>query len=167
MKRSTRGVALLVGVTMMAGTADAQQDRKRLLWWNDPLIVDELTLSRAQRRKMDRAYQDFRRTAEPLRRQPTTQKPYLEALETGNWRAAKSESKKWLDAEQTPKRAMIDLKLEILPMLSADQRARLLEKYPRLIRRNWRPNPRWGRPARGGERARKEPGSEPPSEKDE
>ncbi len=56
---------------------------------------------------------------------------------------------------------MIELKLTILPMLDADHRARLLEKYPRLVRRNWRPNPRWGPPVRAGERPRKKPGPGP------
>ena len=158
MKRPTRVVVLLVGAAMMAGMADAQQNPERLLWWNDPLIVDELSLSHEQRQQMDRAYSDFRQTVEPLRRKPTTQKPYLEALEGGDWQVAKSESGKWLDADQTPKRAMIELKLTILPMLSADQRARLLEKYPRLIRRNWSPNPRWR--ARAARKAPKQPAPE-------
>ncbi len=157
MERSTVAVTLLVGVMMMPGMADAQQDRKRILWWNDPMIVDELSLSDDQRRKMDRAYRDFQRTVEPLKREPTTQRPYLEALEGGDWKAAKSESGKWLDATLAPKRAMIEMKLAILPLLSADQRARLLEKYPRLIRRNWSPNPRWGAPVQ----PRRKPGAKP------
>ena len=126
MERSTGVGALLGGATMMAGRADAQQGRRQLLWWNDPLIVDELSLSDAQRQEMDRAYRNFLGAVEPLRRQPTTQKPYLEALEGGDWKAAKSKSRKWLEADQTPKRAMIELKLAILPILSDDQRERLL-----------------------------------------
>ncbi len=157
MERSTSAVTLLLGAMMMAGAADAQQSRRPLLWWNDPLIVDELSLNNDQRQKMDRAYRNFLGAVEPLRRQPTTQKPYLEALEGGDWKAAKSESRKWLEADQTPKRAMIELKLAILPILSEDQRARLLEKYPRLVRRNWRPSPRWGLPVRAVERPRKKP----------
>lgn len=151
-------ITVLLAALATAGIAGAQKADPQLLWWNDPVIVEELSLERGQRQKMDQAYEAYRKTVEPLRRTPTTRMPYLDALERGDWATAETELEKWLQADRTPKQAMGELKLAILPMLSGDQRARLLEKYPRLVRRSWSPNPRWG-----AGRPQRKPGQKKPA----
>ena len=137
MKRCAPVFGLLLAAILFAGAAGAKPDGLQQMWWNDSRTVDDLGLSKAQRKQMDTAYQRYRTTMEPLRRQAVSQRPYLEALEAGDWKTAKQASSEWLAASQVPVRAMIDLKLAVLPILTAQQRAIALEKHPRLIRRNW------------------------------
>ena len=137
MNRSASVFGVLFVVILLAGSVDAQQDDLRQMWWNETLIVDDLSLSKAQRKQMDVAYQSYSKARESMRRKPVTQRPYLEALEEGDWKTAKAASTEWLAATQGPTRVMIDLKLAVLPILTAEQRVIVVEKYPGLIRRNW------------------------------
>lgn len=165
MSRWIRVIALLVGAATWATAADAKEERSQVLWWNDSVIVGELKLASEQREKMDLAWEEFRKKIEPLQRQPRTQKTYLEALERGEWKTAESEARSWLEADQVPKRAMAELKLAVLPILTPEQRTRLIEAYPRLVRRSWRPNPRWGIPVSERTSSRKKPQPAPKPKK--
>jgi len=142
MNRHSLVWGLVLAVMLLASAAHAQPDRLEQMWWNDSLIVDDLGLSKAQRQQMDAAYQRYWNTTEPLRREAVSQRPYLQALEAGDWKAAKKASDEWLAASQKPIRAMIELKLAVLPLLTSKQRETVAEKYPRLIRRNWNPRRR-------------------------
>ena len=137
MKRCAPVFGLLLAAILFAGAAGAKPDGLQQMWWNDSRTVDDLDLSKAQRKQMDTAYQRYRVTIERARREVVGQGPYLEALEAGNWKTAEQASNEWLVALQVSVRAMVDLKLAVLPVLTAEQRAIVLEKHPRLIRRNW------------------------------
>ena len=139
------GLSVVLGSTLgLAGSVAAQaQLPKLVLWWNDPVIAEPLGITDEQREKMNQAFSDYEKVAGPARRKSVTRKPYLVALENGNWELAKTEAERWLESDQVPKRAMVELKLAVLPILSADQRSRLVAQYPRLVRRPWNPAPKW------------------------
>ena len=139
-------VALTISLasTVLAGSASARDARTPTLWWNDPVIVEQITLTDAQRQKMDASWGAYEKKVAPVRDARANQREFVEALEKGDYERARKLLSQWVDADQTPRRAMAELKLDILPQLTADQRSKLLESYPRLIRRNWAPSIVWG-----------------------
>lgn len=142
MNRSAAVFGVLLVAILLAGVANAQQDRVQQMWWNESLIVDDLGLSKAQRKQMDAAYQRYGSKIEVRRRTAVTQGPYLEALEAGDWETAKQASDEWLVALRAPMAEMVALKLAVLPILTAEQRVILVEKHQRVVRGNWNPKRR-------------------------
>lgn len=145
---ATAAAATLLGF-LAAGSAHAGAP-DRTLWWNDPVIVEQVGLSEGQRSKMDAAYASYSERASSGRRTRDVKNDFLAALEKGDWKDARTQLDLWTSQESNPQHAMAEMKLEILQLLSADQRNTLMESYPRILRRPWRPVLSWDRTAGQG-----------------
>ncbi len=107
---------------------------KTALWWNDPGIVKALSLTDEQRKKMGEILQAYRKKV------PENQRPdaFHETLVQGNWKNARIESEKVSKRAETSVRMRGTLKIDILSLLSEEQREMLVDRYPRLIYKPWR-----------------------------
>lgn len=130
-----------------AGSAPARGPRNG--WWNDPKVVEQLTLSEEQRKKMDGYYENFR---EALRAGEgrEARSAFTEALKAGDWKKARSSLAQLSKESSLPVQTHGELKIDILSTLSKEQLAKLVEGYPRLIAQPWVRMP----PRRGGPRQR-------------
>jgi len=135
-------IALALGLAAGA-SAQKRQLPKRIVWWDDPMIVEQIGLTDDQRARMNEVFSRYQDALDPRRYTAVSQKPYLDALERGDWEQARADADRWIESLQGPKRAMAELKLQVLPILSAEQRGKLIQHYPRVIRRSWSPSPRW------------------------
>lgn len=159
-RRATRaGLVLVLAFALLPTIAVAQAQRPqrdagpvaKTLWWNDPVIVQEIGLSQAQRSKMDAAYAEYEEKAEAARKNRGGQRDFVEALETGQWDRARTLLDTWADVQTNPQYAMGEMKLELLQLLSQKQLDELVKDYPRVVRRQWRPAVSWGaRPTESG-----------------
>ena len=132
------------------------------LWWNDPMIVDEISLTAQQRQKMDAAYEQFHKRTSEGPRTGDLRNEFFEAVEAGDWKRGRSILETWREQAVVPIQAMGDLKLEVMPLLSAEQREKLMASYPRIVKRQWRPVVRWaGKPPEGGPHPGMKPGGSP------
>lgn len=104
------------------------------LWWDDPEIVKALSLTDEQRKKM-REYLKAYREKVPQERRPEA---FHETLVQGDWKAARSESEKVAKIAQESVRMRGTLKIDVLTLLSKEQREILVDRYPRLIYKPWR-----------------------------
>ena len=120
------------------------------VWWNNPPIVEELSLAEEQRKKMDGYLDEYRRTEPGEDRRPA----FNEALRDGNWAKARSELKQLSDQAAVSIRARGELKINVLSALSDAQQKTLVERYRRLINQPWLRATRLpGRTARGARSA--------------
>jgi Spy/CpxP family protein refolding chaperone len=121
------------------------------IWWNNPTIVEELSLAEEQRKKMDGYLDEYRRTEPGEDRRLS----FNEALHDGNWGKARSELKQLSDQAAASIRARGELKINVLSTLSDAQRKTLVERYRRLINQPWlrgmRPPGRTAQGARSAE----------------
>ena len=104
------------------------------LWWNDPAIVKALSLTDEQREKMSEHLKTYRKNV------PPNPKPeaFHETLVQGNWKAANSENEKMAKGTATAVRMRGSLKVDVLSLLSKEQRKIMVDRYPRLIYKPWR-----------------------------
>ncbi len=107
---------------------------KTALWWNDPAIVKVLSLTDEQRNKMGEYLKAYRKKV------PENQRPeaFHETLVQGNWKNARFEIAKVTKLAETSVRMRGTLKIDVLSLLSEEQREMLVDRYPRLIYRPWR-----------------------------
>jgi hypothetical protein len=63
---------------------------------------------------------------------------FHETLVQGNWKAARNESEKVAKSAQASVQMRGTLKIDVLSLLSKEQRETLVDRYPRLIYRPWR-----------------------------
>jgi len=138
------------GLGMLAAPAwaedpPAKQGKRAetLLWWNDPAVVEKLSLLGDPRAQMDRLFETYRSERKNAARSSNARKPFLEALEQGDMERARSKLDSWAEGERAGVRAGGKLKIEALSLLSEEQRKALASAYPRLIRRSWVPRPSW------------------------
>jgi Spy/CpxP family protein refolding chaperone len=103
-------------------------------WWEDPKMVEALSLTDEQRKKMGEYLTAYRKDV------PPNQKPeaFHETLVQGDWKAARSENEKMAKSAGTAVRMRGTLKIDILSSLSKEQREILVDRYPRLIYKPWR-----------------------------
>jgi hypothetical protein len=141
--------ALLLQAGGIAGPANAQK-ASRTLWWNDPVIVEQVGLEAGQRQKMDAAYADFAEKAAGASRTRKIQNAFDASLAAGDWSQARKQLDEWTRQDTNPQHAMAEMKLEILQILSPAQRKKLIDGYPRILRRQWRPALTWDRSGREG-----------------
>jgi Spy/CpxP family protein refolding chaperone len=109
-------------------------DDEDALWWNDPEIVKALSLTEEQRKKMGEYLKAYRENV-PQDRQP---EEFHETLVQGDWEAARSEGERLAKSAATLIRMRGTLKIDVLSLLSKEQREMLIDRYPRLIYRPWR-----------------------------
>jgi Spy/CpxP family protein refolding chaperone len=117
-------------------------------WWNSPQVIEALTLTEAQRKKMDEHLASFHKKVSGEGSQ--TASSFYEAVEAGKWDEARADLKSL--SQQSTERivAQGELKIEVLSELDADQRAKLKERYSRLIRQPWGNAPPSRQRAKGG-----------------
>ncbi len=164
-------VALAVaGLGMLSSPAwaadPAAQPAKRVegrLWWNDPAVVEKLGLPGEQRAQMDQLFETYLSERKNAARSRNADKRFLEALEQPDMDRARKELVSWSEGERALVQASGKLKIEVLSLLSQEQRKALASAYPRLIRKSWVPRPSWEpapsakRPA--GKKQQEEPAS--------
>jgi hypothetical protein len=63
---------------------------------------------------------------------------FHETLVQGNWKAARGESEKLAKSAETSVQMRGTLKIDVLSLLSKEQRETLVDRYPRLIYQPWR-----------------------------
>ena len=104
-------------------------------WWNQRELIDGLSLTAEQRAKMDalltQSMQTVRAAQEQQREQ---QKTLREALDAGNWEAARHASAAAADGMSTAWRTQTALKIDTLAMLDANQQQLVVSQYRQLLR---------------------------------
>jgi len=113
------------------------------LWWNDPAVVEKLGLSGEERAQMDQLFETYLSERKNAARSRNANKRFLEALEQPDMDRARRELDSWAEGERAGVQASGKLKIEVLSLLSEEQRKVLTSAYPRLIRKNWVPRPSW------------------------
>jgi hypothetical protein len=106
---------------------------------------------------MDQLFETYRSERKNTARSSSARQPFLEALEHGDMEGARSKLDSWAEGERAAVQAGGKLKIEVLSLLSQEQREALASAYPRLIRRAWAPRPSWEpRPTRPAGRKQRE-----------
>lgn len=111
-------------------------------WWNNPRIVEALTLTEAQRKKMDGHLDAFHKALSG--QGPGSLSEFYTAVEEGKWDAAQSALKSVADHSTERIMAQGTLKISVLRELDDAQRKTLNERYAKLIRQPWGTPPRRG-----------------------
>jgi Spy/CpxP family protein refolding chaperone len=140
-------LAPLFALAALTPARPAAARAEPVLWWNDPGLVQELSLSDAQRAKMDAAFERYKAVAlaAPARAQVVAD--FEDALAAGDFAAARGKVEPMAQGAGDPMRAAANLKLEAFEALSPEQRKQLLTRIPRLLRQPWAPRPTWAGPA--------------------
>jgi len=119
----------------------AQQERR--LWWNDPAVVEKLSLSGDQRAEMDRLFETYRSAQKSYAQQGNARTAFHEALKQGDAERARKELASWVKREGVLVQAAGELKIGVLSLLSEEQRKTLASSYPRLFPQPWMPRASW------------------------
>lgn len=104
-------------------------------WWNQAEPVDALKLTDAQRTKMNDLLTrsvESQRAAQP--QQGQHQKAFEQALANGDWASARKEATGLRDGMAATWAAQTALKIDVLSVLTAEQRQLVVARYPLLLR---------------------------------
>ena len=104
-------------------------------WWNQPDLVDALSLTPEQRAKMDALLlqsMDSLRAAQ--QRQHEQQRVLKEALDAGKWDAARQAADAAADGITAAWRAQTTLKIDVLALLDPDQQRLVTSRYRQVLR---------------------------------
>lgn len=104
-------------------------------WWNQPELAAALSLTPEQRTKMDGLLLqavDAQRAAQE--RQRAQQRTLKEALEAGNWAAARQAAAAAADGMATAWRTQTTLKIDVLALLDPNQMQLVTTRYPQVVR---------------------------------
>jgi len=123
--------------------APAARGGARNVWWNEPTFVEALSLSEEQRTKADAFLKAYRETLEGPQGGAGVE-VFHQALAKGDWARARTELDALSAQAAVPVRSRGELKLNVLKLLSDEQRAKLTEKFPRLVSHPWVRPPRRG-----------------------
>jgi Spy/CpxP family protein refolding chaperone len=104
------------------------------LWWDETPVVKALSLTDEQREKMGEILKAYRKKVP----QDVRPEAFHETLVQGNWKAARGESEKLAKSAETSVQMRGTLKIDVLSLLSKEQRETLVDRYPRLIYQPWR-----------------------------
>ena len=113
-----------------------------VLWWNDPQLVEKLSLGAEQRGRMDALWKTYDASV----RANAIGKPrasYFGALHQAKYDEARKQSEAWATAAGALVRADGALKIGVLSLLSAEQRTKLDAMNPHLASFVWMPRPSW------------------------
>jgi len=123
-----------------------RKDRPKFMWWNDPAIVSDLSLSETQRSAMEAAWQSYEAAVEALPNPAELSKRFDSALAGGRWSEAENATQELAKATSERVSANGLLKVSVLKQLKAEQFTKLTGKYPRLVAQpSWRPRPAWAK----------------------
>jgi Spy/CpxP family protein refolding chaperone len=141
-----------------AGPADGQAKHPRRtsananghLWWNDPSVVEKLSLSDDQRAQMDGLLETNNNQRKTQLGLAKLRGEFNEALKQGDVDQARKGLASWAEEQKAVIQALGELKIGVIPLLSPEQRKALSSAaYPQLIQTPWTPKARWGaRPQR-------------------
>ncbi|MEM8997233.1 MAG: hypothetical protein AAGF23_20790 [Acidobacteriota bacterium] len=145
--------ALPVSSAAQAPAAEAEASPAAAnAWWNQSRYIERLALSADGRTQMDAALTAHLESTDPKARAETQAKLHG-ALLAGEWDAARAA----LDGVNTARNEAFadqtELKIEVLKLLSPEQRQVLANDFPRLIARPW-VRPQRDGAKRGGRRLR-------------
>jgi len=161
---ATAGLGMFSSPAWAADPADKQAkpakraQQERQLWWNDPAVVEKLSLSGDQRAQMDQLFETYRSAQKSHVKQGNVGNAFQEALLQGDSDRARSELDAMLRKMRAPAEALGELKIGVIALLSEEQRKALESDYPRLIRQTWVPRASWERPPRpAGKKQQKKP----------
>ena len=115
-------------VPVKGGPADGNA-----LWWNDKELVKSLSLTDAQRKKMDGYLAAYRKNVP----EETRRVAFHEALAQGHWDEGRAEIEKLARAADASVRTRGNLKLKILSTLTKEQHKKVVDGYPRLVYKPW------------------------------
>jgi Spy/CpxP family protein refolding chaperone len=115
------------------------------LWWNDAYIVGSLSLTGEQRKKMDELFAKRPIAAPPGVPGAAAQGrvAYLAALRAGNFDDARKQLAAWAAAEDRALREAGELRIEVLSVLTPEQRALAGKLRPELINVPWIARSSW------------------------
>ena len=121
--------------------AAIQQRRQNLIsqmWWNQTQKIETLGLSQEQRTRMDASLQGF------LEGRPDGRREQREAFESlgkslgdGEAEAARSHRDDLAKTFSDPIRAQVDMMIEVVSILTPEQREKLVTLHPRLFSGLW------------------------------
>jgi Spy/CpxP family protein refolding chaperone len=104
-------------------------------WWNQADLVDALSLTGEQRARMDalllQSMQSLRAAQQGQREQ---QRALKEALDAGNWEAARRAADAAAASMTTAWRAQTMLKIDVLALLDPDQQRLVTTQYRQVLR---------------------------------
>lgn len=104
-------------------------------WWNQPPLIDALSLTPDQRAKMDVLLQQAVETQRAAQeRQRDQQRKLKEALEAGRWDAAREAAAAAADGITTSWRTQTNLKIDVLACLDPTQQRLVMEQHRYLLR---------------------------------
>lgn len=107
-------------------------------WWNRDKLYKTLDLSTDQRREMDALLTSFiELTAELRPRQRSANESFASAAAEGKWQDARQAATLGIETSGAVGEAQIQLVLDVLTLLSDDQRSLVSEQFPHLLRPNW------------------------------
>lgn len=108
------------------------------IWWNQPTKVSELMLSQEQRTKMDALLTSYLESrSDGPRRQRAALNAMGEALVAGNEAAARAAGKELAEVMSGGVREQTEMMVEVIALLTPQQRQKLGSSYPRLLSQLW------------------------------
>ncbi|MGD2115336.1 MAG: Spy/CpxP family protein refolding chaperone [Acidobacteriota bacterium] len=132
------------------------------IWWNQPRPVEVLGLTADQRRAMDELLVDhLERRRELAREFMEARRTFGDHLAAGEWEEAEAVSDRVAERFGAIARAEAELAAAVSRLLRPEQRVRLDEELPLLLRRPW-VSGGLGAPSRGASRLRNRSTGEPP-----
>ena len=150
MKTGTRLVMVTVVAVLVSsspllaqtqpGASGRDAQLSRLLdrvWWNNPDKISELNLTDEQRAQMDVHLVDYHSSLgaeRPLRRIRTE---FIDALVSGSWEEAHKLSAELVEGIERSTLRKNDLKIQVMGLMSGEQRGLFATEYPRLLKRPW------------------------------
>ena len=148
---ATTGFGTFSSPARAADPADEQarpaRRAERHLWWNDPSVVEKLSLSEDQRVQMDGLFETQRNAGKIPASQSDARKAFHQALRQGDVDRARKELASWAERQRAVIQASGEFKIGVLSLLSGEQSKALASAYPRLIEQPWTPRASWeGRP---------------------
>jgi Spy/CpxP family protein refolding chaperone len=104
-------------------------------WWNQPQLIEALSLAPEQRAKMDALLLQSIATQRAAQQQQHEQQRALkEALEAGKWDAARQAATAAAEGMSTAWRAQTNLKIDVLALLDAEQQRLVTSQYRQVLR---------------------------------
>ena len=107
------------------------------IWWNQPEKVETLALAEGQRTKMDALARAYLEDVHASSAQCDAFDAFAESLKQGEWPTARERAQTMAEASGRPIQAQANLMIEVLSLLNATQRERIVAEYPALFRGPW------------------------------
>ena len=108
------------------------------VWWNQPKKIEEIGLNQEQRTKMDAALVAFLEERQGIaKQQQQALVAFGEALAQGNEKAARGHGDVYVERLSAPTDHQLDMMIEVVALMTPEQRKKLRSLYPRMFSRLW------------------------------